>query len=113
MAGLQTLETTCGCGVATVRVTPRATTQRCVYWPGIGAPLSELLAVSQEITSTPAFVAARLLPQACEPFQFRETCRVGCAGRRAWQGALGQPDCYCPVIRNDRPLLRSEGGENS
>ena len=28
-----------GCGVATVRVTPRATVQPCVYWPGGGAPL--------------------------------------------------------------------------
>ena len=28
-----------GCGVATVRVTPRATVQPCVYWPGPGAPL--------------------------------------------------------------------------
>src|SRR5947209_6448881 len=25
-----------GCGVSTVRVTPRATTQPCVYWPGSG-----------------------------------------------------------------------------
>src|SRR5918994_909327 len=28
-----------GCGVSTVRVTPRATTQACVYWPGVGEPL--------------------------------------------------------------------------
>ena len=27
-----------GCGVATIRVTPRATVQPCVYWPGAGAP---------------------------------------------------------------------------
>src|SRR5207247_493661 len=32
-----------GCGVATVRVTPRATVQPCVYWPGGGAPLGPLL----------------------------------------------------------------------
>ena len=32
-----------GCGVATVRVTPRATVQPCVYWPGGGAPLHLLL----------------------------------------------------------------------
>src|ERR1700726_347665 len=31
-----------GCGVSTVRVTPRATTQPCVYWPGAGEPLSVL-----------------------------------------------------------------------
>jgi len=37
MAGLPPLRS--GCGVSTVRVTPRATTQPCVYWPGSGEPL--------------------------------------------------------------------------
>src|SRR5437867_11738894 len=36
MAGLPPLRG--GCGVSTVRVTPRATTQPCVYWPGSGEP---------------------------------------------------------------------------
>src|ERR1700745_111383 len=40
MAGLP--PRTGGCGVSTVRVTPRATTQPCVYWPGAGEPLSIL-----------------------------------------------------------------------
>jgi MoaA/NifB/PqqE/SkfB family radical SAM enzyme len=39
MAGLPPLGG--GCGVSTVRVTPRGTTQPCVYWPGAGEPLSE------------------------------------------------------------------------
>src|SRR5688572_16056759 len=34
MAGLTAFGSECGCGVSTVRVTPRATTQPCVYWPG-------------------------------------------------------------------------------
>ncbi len=41
MAGLPPLRG--GCGVSTVRVTPRATTQPCVYWPGSGEPLSDLI----------------------------------------------------------------------
>ena len=41
MAGLPPLPG--GCGVSTVRVTPRATTQPCVYWPGSGEPLSDLI----------------------------------------------------------------------
>src|SRR5262249_51222947 len=41
-----------GCGVATVRVTPRATVQPCVYWPGGGAPLDLLLDLGSEITET-------------------------------------------------------------
>ena len=56
-----------GCGVGTVRVTPRATTQACVYWPGTGQPLSMLLNAGEEIVNTPSFVAARMLPTACGP----------------------------------------------
>src|SRR5438128_6929170 len=59
-----------GCGVATVRVTPRATVQPCVYWPGGGAPLDLLLDVGPDITSTDPFVAARSVPPACEQCTF-------------------------------------------
>jgi len=94
-----------GCGVGTVRVTPRATTQACVYWPGAGQPLSMLLDAGEKIVNSPTFVAARKLPPACEPCEFRETCHGGCAGRRRLQGALDQPDIYCPIIRGERPRL--------
>ncbi len=108
MAGLPPFETECGCGVSTVRVTPRATTQPCVYWPGLGEPLSDLLHAGENILQTPSFVAARTLPQACRSCRFRETCRGGCAGRRMLQGALDEPDCYCPIIRGERPRLEFE-----
>ncbi|HEY3026041.1 MAG TPA: radical SAM protein [Pyrinomonadaceae bacterium] len=94
-----------GCGVGTVRVTPRATTKACVYWPDAGEPLSRLLDAGEEIVNTPPFVAARMLPPACEPCEFRETCHGGCAGRRKLHGALDQPDMYCPIIRGERPRL--------
>jgi radical SAM protein with 4Fe4S-binding SPASM domain len=94
-----------GCGVGTVRVTPRATTQACVYWPGGGEPLSRLLDAGGEIVNTPPFVAARMLPLACEPCEFRETCHGGCAGRRRLQGAIDEPDIYCPILRGERPRL--------
>ena len=54
-----------GCGVATVRVTPRATVQPCVYWPGGGAPLDLLLDLGSEIVETDAFARARSVPAAC------------------------------------------------
>ena len=47
MAGLPPLRG--GCGVSTVRVTPRATTQPCVYWPGSGEPLSDLISMGLDI----------------------------------------------------------------
>jgi MoaA/NifB/PqqE/SkfB family radical SAM enzyme len=47
MAGLPPLRG--GCGVSTVRVTPRGTTQPCVYWPGSGEPLSDLISAGVSI----------------------------------------------------------------
>jgi radical SAM protein with 4Fe4S-binding SPASM domain len=90
-----------GCGVATVRVTPRATVQPCVYWPGGGAPLDLLLDVGEGIVQTPPFAAARSVPAACEPCAHRDTCGGGCAGRRRLLEALDKPDPYCPVIRGE------------
>ena len=103
MAGLPPLRA--GCGFGTVRVTPRATTQPCVYWPGAGEPLSDLIATGPEILNSPPFEQARTLPSACEPCEFRESCHGGCAGRRRLQGALNEPDPYCPIIRGERPRL--------
>jgi radical SAM protein with 4Fe4S-binding SPASM domain len=90
-----------GCGFATVRVTPRATIQPCVYWPGGGQALAELLACGEGIVDTPPFAQARALPKACEACEFRDPCRGGCAGRRRLQGALSEPDSYCPLVRGE------------
>ena len=103
MAGLPPLKG--GCGVGTVRVTPRATTQPCVYWPGPGEPLSELVSEGTSILNSAPFEQARTLPDACQPCEFRQSCHGGCAGRRRLQGALLQPDSYCPIIRSERPRL--------
>ncbi|MGC2450441.1 MAG: hypothetical protein WA477_22510, partial [Candidatus Sulfotelmatobacter sp.] len=103
MAGLPPLRG--GCGVSIVRVTPRATTQPCVYWPGSGEPLSDLISAGAEILSSTPFQQARTLPNACEPCDFRESCRGGCAGRRRLQGVLLEPDVYCPIIRGQRKTL--------
>jgi radical SAM protein with 4Fe4S-binding SPASM domain len=103
MAGLPPLRA--GCGVSTVRVTPRATTQPCVYWPGSGEPFSDLISAGADILNSIPFEQARTLPQTCNTCEFRESCHGGCAGRRRLQGALQQPDFYCPIIRGERPRL--------
>jgi radical SAM protein with 4Fe4S-binding SPASM domain len=95
-----------GCGVSTVRVTPRATTQPCVYWLGAGEPISDLISMGLDILDSAPFEQARTLPIACEPCEFRETCHGGCAGRRRLQGLLLEPDSYCPVVRGQRPTFR-------
>ncbi len=104
MAGLPPLRG--GCGVSTVRVTPRGTTQPCVYWPGSGEPLSDLISIGLDILDSAPFNQARTLPDACQPCEFRESCHGGCAGRRRLQDALLEPDSYCPIIRGERPTLQ-------
>jgi radical SAM protein with 4Fe4S-binding SPASM domain len=103
MAGLPPLRG--GCGVSTVRVTPRATTQPCVYWPGSGEPLSDLISMGLGILDSAPFERARTLPDACQHCEFRDSCHGGCAGRRRLQGTLLQPDSYCPIVRGERPRL--------
>ncbi len=100
-----------GCGVSTVRVTPRGTTQPCVYWPGPGEPLREGLRLGRDIVNTEPFAQARTLPDACQACDYRAACHGGCAGRRRLQGALHAPDMYCPIVRGDRIRLavRSAG----
>jgi radical SAM protein with 4Fe4S-binding SPASM domain len=104
LAGLPPLRA--GCAVSTVRVTPRGTTQPCVYWPGLGQPLSDLMDAGTGILNSTAFEQARTLPQACTDCEFRDSCHGGCAGRRRLQNALFEPDSYCPIIRGQRPMLR-------
>jgi radical SAM protein with 4Fe4S-binding SPASM domain len=94
-----------GCGVSTVRVTPRATTQPCIYWPGAGEPLAILLSLRSGVVETPAFVEARTTPEACRSCVYLESCYGGCAGRRRIQNALDQPDFYCPIVRGEAQKL--------
>src|SRR5207302_4616113 len=101
-----------GCGASTVRVTPRGTTQPCVYWPGSGEPLSDLISAGVNILSSTPFEQARTLPQTCKECEFRDSCHGGCAGRRSLQGALLEPDSYCPIIRNERPRLEIRTAAN-
>ncbi len=110
MAGLPPLRG--GCGVSTVRVTPRATTQPCVYWPGWGEPLSDLTSIGLDILDSAPFEQARRLPAACQPCEFRDSCHGGCAGRRRLQSALLQPDSYCPIIRGERQRIEIRTAAN-
>ncbi len=110
MAGLPPLVG--GCGLSTIRVTPRGTTQPCVYWPGAGEPLSELIRAGADVLNSAPFEQARKVPEACQPCDFRDSCHGGCAGRRQLQGALLQPDFYCPIVRGERPQLQVRMAEN-
>ena len=104
MAGLPPLRG--GCGVSTVRVTPRGTTQPCVYWPGSGEPLLGFdLCRGRHSELGPLRAGPHTSSKRANPCEFRESCHGGCAGRRRLQGALLEPDSYCPIIRGERPRL--------
>lgn len=90
-----------GCGVATVRVTPRATVQPCVYWPSGGYGLDVLLDVGSDIVDSNSFAEARSLPAVCSTCTHVAACHGGCAGRRRLQHALADPDFYCPIVRGE------------
>jgi sulfatase maturation enzyme AslB (radical SAM superfamily) len=68
--------------------------------------LADLLLAGPEILNSAPFEQARTLPSACQPCQFRDSCRGGCAGRRRLQGALLEPDYYCPIVRGERRSLQ-------
>src|SRR5262249_59275422 len=89
-----------GCGVATVRVTPRATVQPCVYWPGGGAPLDILLDAGPNVIATKSFVDARSVPPACDGCSQLAACGGGVAGRRRLMGRLGRAGRGCRTRRN-------------
>lgn len=97
-----------GCGVGTVRVTPRATVQPCVYWGGNGQSLDTLRAAGSGIVETAPFAAARALPEPCRGCAHEDACHGGCAGRRRLMERLDQVDPYCPIVRGEsRPLAIS------
>ena len=91
-----------GCGRSTVRVTPKGTVIPCVYWPDGGDPLTGLLETGPGILETPAFVACRSVPPACDACSEVSGCGGGCGGRRALTGRPNEPDPYCPLVRDDR-----------
>lgn len=110
MAGLSWLQS--GCGRTTVRVTPRGTTQPCVYWMGSDEPVSNLIRSGIDILTSTSFEQARTLPEACSVCEFRDSCHGGCSGRRRLQDTLLQPDSYCPIVRGQRPTLRIRMASN-
>jgi radical SAM protein with 4Fe4S-binding SPASM domain len=102
-----------GCGKGTIRVTAKRRVLPCVYWPGpqgpaplaAGPPLRQLVADGPAITESSEWQRIRTVPAACRGCGFVDTCRGGCASRRALRGRLDEPDEYCPVIRGDTVTL--------
>ena len=94
-----------GCGVATVRVTPRATVQPCVYWPGGGAPLDLLLDLGADIADTDPFAAARAVPAACGAAAMsRPAAEVARAAGGCWMRSISPIPIARSLRGGDRKL---------
>jgi radical SAM protein with 4Fe4S-binding SPASM domain len=86
-----------GCGVETIRVTPRGSVLPCVYGGDGTLTLEDLSRLGSRVLETPQF-ARPPLPLACAACPQRDTCGGGCASRRALRGTLEEPDAYCPFV---------------
>lgn len=87
-----------GCGVETLRVTPRAAVVPCVYGADQTLKIADLATMGASVIEKPAFTALRVLPQACAGCPQQETCGGGCPSRRALRGSLDNKDQYCPFL---------------
>jgi radical SAM protein with 4Fe4S-binding SPASM domain len=98
-----------GCGVETIRVTPRATVLPCVYGGVETLSLSDLTSLGTSILTTSQFTEPAI-PAACDACPQRESCRGGCGSRRALRGNVNEADTYCPILRGKSvtlPLFQS------
>lgn len=94
-----------GCGVETVRVTPRGAVVPCVYGGDDALRLEDLERHGAEVVEQESFKRLRVVPEACRSCEHVETCGGGCASRRVLRGGLDRPDEYCPLVRGEAPLL--------
>jgi radical SAM protein with 4Fe4S-binding SPASM domain len=90
-----------GCGVSTVRVTPKGEVIPCVYWPDQELRLGNLVELRERVVNTEAFRRTSIIPEFCRSCQFVESCGGGCAGRRRLRGRLDEPDEFCPFVRGE------------
>lgn len=81
-----------------MRVAPDGRILPCTYWAQSHLRIIDLEQRGEQIVETLEFQASRIIPSACQGCP----CRGGCAGRRALQGSLDQPDPFCPFARGDR-----------
>ncbi len=93
-----------GCGVETLRITPRGAVVPCVYGKDDALEISDLEAMGAGVVSRSGFAALRVLPAACYACPQRETCGGGCPSRRALRGSLDEKDQYCPFLGGEELL---------
>jgi radical SAM protein with 4Fe4S-binding SPASM domain len=100
-----------GCGVETVRVTPRGAVVPCVYGGDAELKLEDVLRLGPSVVQDPSFKRLETVPAACTSCPHLATCGGGCASRRLLKGGLDRPDEFCPLVRGKRVELRARVDE--
>jgi radical SAM protein with 4Fe4S-binding SPASM domain len=105
-----------GCGVETVRITPRGAVVPCVYGADAELGLADLERLGPKVVEHSSFRALAVVPDACNGCAFVATCGGGCPSRRVLRGGLDRPDEYCPFVRGLappalRPVFSAATGE--
>jgi radical SAM protein with 4Fe4S-binding SPASM domain len=102
-----------GCGVETIRITPRGAVVPCVYGADDALQLADLSRLGSAVVEDDTFTRLRVVPSACRSCPQRDACGGGCASRRVLRGTLDAPDAYCPFVRGERldiPFTRADLG---
>jgi radical SAM protein with 4Fe4S-binding SPASM domain len=97
-----------GCGVETVRITPRGAVVPCVYGGDQTLGVEDLVRLGAGVVDEETFRALRGVPDACRACPAVATCAGGCPSRRILRGGLDRPDEYCPFVRGEAITLPLE-----
>ncbi len=92
-----------GCGVSTVRVTPRGAVVPCVYGADAALTIADLVRLGPGIVEEEPFKRLALVPESCKACPHVATCGGGCPSRRSLRGNVDQPDEFCPYA-SKRPV---------
>ncbi len=89
-----------GCGVETIRITPRGALVPCVYGGDDALDLSDLDRLGPAVVEQALFTKLNAVPPGCRKCPHLATCGGGCPSRRLLRGSLDDADPYCPILRN-------------
>jgi radical SAM protein with 4Fe4S-binding SPASM domain len=100
-----------GCGVETVRITPRGAVVPCVYGADDALTIHDLEQLGPRIALDETFTRLQDVPSACRACPHVDACGGGCASRRSLRGGLDRADAYCPFVRGESlaiPFTRAD-----
>ncbi len=93
--GEKTLDGGCPCGKSSLRVGPEGSVRPCVYWSGSDTNLADGSFSITKVLASEQWRAIRAIPRFCLDCADLETCKGGCAARRALTNSVEAPDPYC------------------